>query len=47
MQTNMASLITSFFSVYLPNTAGYSENTIKSYRNTFILLFQYSEEKHL
>lgn len=47
MQTNIVSLITSFFSVYLPNTVGYSENTIKSYRDTFILLFRYSEEKHL
>lgn len=47
MQTNMYSLITSFFSVYLPNTVGCSENTIKSYRDTFILLFKYSEEKHL
>ena len=47
MQTNMSSLITSFFSIYLPNTVGYSENTIKSYRDTFILLFKYSEEKHL
>lgn len=47
MQTNISSLITSFFSVYLPNTVGCSENTIKSYRDTFILLFKYSKEKHL
>lgn len=35
------------FTNYLPNTVGYSENTIKSYRDTFVLLFLYAEEEHL
>lgn len=36
-----------FFTNYLSNTVGYSENTIKSYRDTFVLLFSYAEEEHL
>ena len=26
---------------------GYLDNTIKSYRDTFVLLFNYADEKHL
>lgn len=44
---SLTSNITMFFTNYLPNTVGYSENTIKSYRDTFVLLFLYAEEEHL
>ena len=37
MNSPLTSLITSFFSNYLPTVAGYSENTVKSYRDTFVL----------
>jgi site-specific recombinase XerD len=47
MNSSMTNLITSFFTNYLSNEAGYSENTIKSYRDAFLLLFQFSEEQHL
>lgn len=47
MSTSLPSLITTFFTEYLSNVMGYSENTIKSYRDTFILLFSYADEKHL
>ncbi len=47
MNTSLTALITSFFTAYLPNVVGYSENTIKSYRDTFILLFSFADEKHL
>lgn len=36
-------LIASYFTKYIPERSGYSENTIKSYRDTFILLFRYHE----
>ncbi len=44
---SLTSNITMFFTSYLSNTVGYSENTIKSYRDTFVLLFSYAEEEHL
>lgn len=47
MNTSLTALITSFFSNYLVNVAGYSENTVKSYRDTFVLLFSFAEKKHL
>lgn len=47
MNTSLPVLITSFFTVYLPNVAGYSENTVKSYRDTFVLLFSFAEEQKL
>ncbi len=47
MNTSLPVLITSFFTAYLPNVAGYSENTIKSYRDTFVLLFHFAEEQKL
>jgi site-specific recombinase XerD len=37
-------MITDFFTLYLSNEAGLSENTIKSYRDTFILYFRYLDE---
>lgn len=47
MNTSLTVLITSFFTAYLPNVAGYSENTIKSYRDTFVLLFSFADEQKL
>lgn len=51
MKTSLTSLITSFFTTffttYLSNVAGYSENTIKSYRDTFVLLFTFADYKKL
>ena len=47
MMNSLTSNITMFFTNYLSNTVGYSENTIKSYRDTFVLLFSYAEEEHL
>ncbi len=47
MNTSVTTLITSFFTVHLTNMMGYSENTIKSYRDTFVLLFNFADEKHL
>lgn len=37
-------LLSSYFLKYIPERTDYSDNTIKSYRDTFILLFQYQEE---
>ncbi len=39
--------ITSFFTNYLDKEAGLSINTIKSYRDAFILFFKYIEEKNI
>jgi len=47
MNSPLTSLITSFFSNYLPTVAGYSENTVKSYRDTFVLLFNFTGKNHL
>lgn len=47
MNILLSTIITSYFTVHLSNVMGYSENTIKSYRDTFVLLFNYAEEKHL
>lgn len=40
---SFSQLITSYFIHYLPERSGYSENTIKAYRDTFILLFRYQK----
>jgi len=37
-------LLSSYFLKYIPERTNYSDNTIKSYRDTFILLFQYQED---
>jgi len=37
-------LLSSYFLKYIPERTGYSDNTIKSYRDTFILLFRYQED---
>lgn len=47
MNTSLSATITSFFTVHLSKAMGYSDNTIKSYRDTFVLLFNYAGEKHL
>lgn len=47
IMNSLTANITMFFTNYLSNTVGYSENTIKSYRDTFVLLFLYAEEEHL
>lgn len=44
---SLSSLITTYFSDYLPKIRGYSRNTIESYMTTFILLLNYSEENGL
>lgn len=41
----MGSLVTNFFCQYLSNEAGLSENTLKSYRDTFVLYIKYLEER--
>ena len=38
--------IANFFKEYLPNVVGVSQNTISSYRDTFVLFFYYLKEKH-
>lgn len=47
MNSSLTTLITSFFTNYLPNIAGYSENTVKSYRDTFVLLFNFADKNQL
>ena len=42
MNSSLTVLITSFFTNYLPNIVGYSENTVNSYRDTFVLLFNFA-----
>ncbi|MHB1256338.1 MAG: hypothetical protein ACYCXI_09015 [Dethiobacteraceae bacterium] len=37
-------LLSAYFIKYIPERSGYSDNTIKSYRDTFILLFRYQGE---
>jgi len=45
MKTNhFQQLLSSYFLKYIPERRNYSDNTIKAYRDTFILLFQYQEE---
>lgn len=47
MKTNhFQQLLSSYFLKYIPERTSYSNNTIKSYRDTFILLFQYQEYLH-
>jgi site-specific recombinase XerD len=44
MKLGAGRLITDFFSAYLVNEAGLSYNTVKSYRDSFILFFKYLDE---
>lgn len=43
-KTSISNLITSFFTNYLPNDVGYADNTVKSYRDTFVLYFNFAEQ---
>lgn len=48
MDKPLSKLVSLFFNDYLVNERGYSENTRKSYRDTFVLYFNFLEEvKHL
>lgn len=44
---NFSYLITNFFITYLTHEAGLSSNTVKSYRDTFILFFKYLDENSI
>ncbi|MBE1557201.1 site-specific integrase, partial [Sporosarcina limicola] len=44
---SVAYFITVFFTDYLDKEAGLSTNTIKSYRDAFILFFKYLDEKDI
>jgi len=43
-QKDLSFYVTNFFTKYLGNEAGLSINTVKSYRDAFILFFKYLEE---
>ena len=46
--TDFSNYISDFISRYLPNEKGASANTITSYRDTFVLLLNFTEkEKHV
>ena len=45
-QTNFAKRLTEFLTTYLPRERGYSVNTIKSYRDTMLLLLVYMKSAH-
>lgn len=48
MNKSLSSLVSHFFNSYLVNERGFSENTRKSYRDTFVLYFKFLEdEKHI
>ena len=42
-ENRITSSISAFFTIYLINERGLSINTIKSYRDTFILFFRFME----
>lgn len=41
---DLPQLISSYFIRCIPERSGYSENTVKSYRDAFVLLFRYQKE---
>jgi len=43
--TDLAYYLSAFFLKYLPNECGFSHNTVSSYRDTFLLLFEYLRDK--
>lgn len=48
MNDKLSNLVSKFFNDYLINERGYSENTRKSYRDTFVLYFKFLEDvKHV
>ena len=44
-ENRITSSISDFFTIYLVNERGLSINTIKSYRDTFILFFRFLENE--
>lgn len=47
-KTDFPELLTNFFHKYLPGQRGLSTNTIKAYRDTFVMFFRFlSEKEHL
>lgn len=46
MNKNLNYYITNYFSEYLPNVLGASIRTINSYRDTFIILFEYIKKEY-
>jgi len=45
-QTNFAKRLTEFLTTYLPCERGYSDNTVKAYRDTFLLFLVYMKSIH-
>ena len=46
MNKNLNYYITNYFSEYLPNVLGTSKRTISSYRDTFVILFEYLQKEY-
>lgn len=46
MNKNLNYYITNYFSEYLPNVIGTSKRTINSYRDTFVILFEYIQREY-
>ena len=46
-ENRITSSISAFFTIYLINERGLSINTIKSYRDTFILFFRFLENEKI
>lgn len=44
MNNNFATHLSAYFLKYMPTRTGYSSNTIKSYRDTFIIFLRYCKE---
>jgi len=44
-RTDFPGLLTSFFTKYLPGQRGVGSNTVKAYRDTFVLLFRYLKDE--
>ena len=45
--TNFAKYLSEFLTVYMVNERGFSHNTIKSYRDTFVQFISYISEHKL
>jgi site-specific recombinase XerD len=46
MNRDFAFYVTKYFGEYLPRHKGVSENTLRSYRDTFVQMIEYMESKH-
>ena len=44
-QESFAYYVTKFFTEYLPENRGLSENTVKSYRDSIVLLLKFFQEQ--